>query len=74
MDVGLPMPQGARWYAVVTYLLLDWEYIKEQGFMVLRVRPAPNLFFISVIYAPHGACRASLRLPKEKKYETRVFR
>ncbi len=22
----------------------------------------------------HGACRASLRLPKEKKYETRVFR
>ncbi len=22
---------------------------------------------------PHGACGASLRLPKEKKYETRVF-
>ncbi len=25
-------------------------------------------------FAYHGAFRASLRLPKEKKYETRVFR
>ncbi len=33
----------------------------------LRIKPgAPPL--------QHGACRASLRLPKEIKYETRVFR
>ncbi len=27
-----------------------------------------------VLTISHGACRTSLRLPKEKMYETRVFR
>ncbi len=29
---------------------------------------------LEILQCTHGACRASLRLPKEKKYETRVFR
>ncbi len=30
--------------------------------------------FSYIIATTHGACKASLRLPKEKQYETRVFR
>ncbi len=38
-----------------------------KGVLSLRIKPgAPPL--------QHGVCRASLRLPKEKKYVTRIFR
>ncbi len=44
-------------------------------YLVGRVRPFGGGYWASTAEPrAHGACRASLRLPKEKKYETRVFK
>ncbi len=50
----------------------DLPYSTLKGLPLLAFPTQPN--FLLRLPIPHGAFGASLRLPKEKKCETRVFR
>ncbi len=47
MGAARPAPQG-----LTIYLLSKRNYKGGLGFMVLRVRPAPNRFTITILYTP----------------------